>query len=78
MSESNFWVYENDVGNPVPYARIHHDYCPAGSRRRFEGDLLATHNRWIGPFDTYDAALSVALKAKTNVWRCKQCEWHYL
>ena len=78
-TEDAYWIYKNDVGDPVPYIRIHNEWCPAADKLRRSvhlGERL--HNdRWDGPHDTYDEALNAALRIMANVLRCKQCEWRY-
>ncbi len=78
-TEDSYWLYKNHVGDPVPYIRIHHEWCQAANqvqRSMRLGQRLDT-DRWNGPHDTYDEAVSAALRIMANVLRCKKCEWRY-
>ena len=67
------WFYENDRGNPVPYARIHLATCRVFMDGKYLDLELQPHNRWCGPFESFDDAKRAALLSKTNVWGCKLC-----
>ena len=78
-TEDAYWLYKNDVGDPVPYVRVHNEHCPAAAelqRRIFYGEKLH-NNRWIGPHDTCGEAINVARRIMANVLLCRQCEWRY-
>ncbi|MXZ03638.1 MAG: hypothetical protein F4Y88_08230 [Chloroflexi bacterium] len=78
-TEDAYWLYKNDVGDPVPYIRIHHEWCQAADKvqRSIRLDGSFDTDRWNGPHDTYHEALNVAQRIMANVLRCKKCEWRY-
>lgn len=62
--------YENDQGDPRPYARIHTEECSYASAW---SAYVQPHNRWIAAFHTFEAAEKVAVFLKSNVRGCSRC-----
>ena len=78
-TEDSYWLYKNDVGDPVPYIRIHHEWCPTAGKvqRSILSGKRLHDDRWDGPHDTYDEALNAARRIMANVLLCQQCERRY-